>query len=126
MSWHLCDLFRRRKSKELETILHVKGKPCPEGYVLVNDLFSEPDGSREDAYVRVGVSNSSISIDYLLPGEGVEFSLAILPPLYSLGRDAGGPFIRCTRCGRKSYNPNDIREKYCGWCHMYHGTGEAG
>lgn len=27
------------------------------------------------------------------------------------------PSITCPRCGRTSYNPNDIREGYCGNCH---------
>jgi ribosomal protein L37E len=27
------------------------------------------------------------------------------------------PSITCPRCGRTSYNPNDIREGYCGHCH---------
>jgi hypothetical protein len=27
------------------------------------------------------------------------------------------PSITCPRCGRTSYNPNDIREGYCGYCH---------
>jgi chitosanase len=25
----------------------------------------------------------------------------------------------CPQCGRTSYNPNDVREGYCGWCHDY-------
>lgn len=25
--------------------------------------------------------------------------------------------ITCPVCGRTSYNPNDIREGYCGFCH---------
>lgn len=27
------------------------------------------------------------------------------------------PHITCPRCGRTSYNPNDVREGYCGNCH---------
>lgn len=27
------------------------------------------------------------------------------------------PSITCPRCGMTSYNPNDIREGYCGHCH---------
>lgn len=27
------------------------------------------------------------------------------------------PSITCPRCGMTSYNPNDIREGYCGNCH---------
>lgn len=25
----------------------------------------------------------------------------------------------CPNCGRTSYNPNDVRESYCGFCHEY-------
>jgi len=33
--------------------------------------------------------------------------------------------IRCLRCGRVSYNLNDVRERYCGACHRFHDdTGE--
>jgi ribosomal protein S27AE len=28
----------------------------------------------------------------------------------------------CPRCGRTSYNPNDVREGYCGACHDWTGT----
>jgi hypothetical protein len=27
--------------------------------------------------------------------------------------------FRCPRCGAVSYNPNDIRERYCGRCHAF-------
>jgi ribosomal protein S27AE len=25
----------------------------------------------------------------------------------------------CARCGAESFNPNDIRERYCGRCHAF-------
>jgi len=28
--------------------------------------------------------------------------------------------IRCLNCNRVSYNPNDIRERYCGYCYVFH------
>jgi hypothetical protein len=28
--------------------------------------------------------------------------------------------ITCPRCGMTSWNPNDVRERYCGNCHAYH------
>jgi hypothetical protein len=28
------------------------------------------------------------------------------------------PFV-CPRCGAKSYNLNDLRERYCGRCHVF-------
>lgn len=27
--------------------------------------------------------------------------------------------ITCPRCGRTSYNPNDVKAGYCGWCHWW-------
>jgi ribosomal protein L37E len=29
------------------------------------------------------------------------------------------PSIVCPRCGRRSYNANDIRDGYCGACHAW-------
>ncbi|MCG3177351.1 MAG: hypothetical protein MOGMAGMI_02325 [Candidatus Omnitrophica bacterium] len=40
---------------------------------------------------------------------------------FTVDKDAdGGEYIRCHRCGRASYNPNDVKFKYCGFCHVYH------
>ena len=33
---------------------------------------------------------------------------------------SGGYRIKCLKCGTTSYNPNDIREKYCGNCNSFH------
>lgn len=30
--------------------------------------------------------------------------------------------ITCPKCGRTSYNPNDIRERYCGVCGYHDGS----
>lgn len=35
----------------------------------------------------------------------------------------GGDGITCLRCGRTSYNPNDVREHYCLNCHVFHDDG---
>lgn len=29
------------------------------------------------------------------------------------------PSITCPRCRRTSYNPNDVEQRYCGFCHRY-------
>ena len=29
------------------------------------------------------------------------------------------PSFVCPRCGAESFNPNDIRERYCSRCHVY-------
>lgn len=28
--------------------------------------------------------------------------------------------IRCHTCGRVSYHPKDVDERYCGACHVFH------
>lgn len=28
--------------------------------------------------------------------------------------------IQCLVCGRVSHNPNDVAERYCGYCHVFH------
>lgn len=30
------------------------------------------------------------------------------------------PSITCPRCRWTSYNPNDVEQRYCGHCHMFH------
>ena len=31
-----------------------------------------------------------------------------------------GQAIKCLICGLISYNPNDVKYKYCGYCYFYH------
>lgn len=55
--------------------------------------------------------------------ELVDAKLRLTPdPSYQLGETpvSGEPWILCLRCNRKSYNKNDIEQKYCGNCHIYH------
>ena len=28
--------------------------------------------------------------------------------------------ITCPKCGRTSYHPEDVRQRYCGACHRFH------
>jgi hypothetical protein len=37
---------------------------------------------------------------------------------FQIAPDGGA--IQCLICGMTSYNPNDVREKYCGNCHAFH------
>jgi hypothetical protein len=40
-----------------------------------------------------------------------------------LSAPVGGPAqvgIRCLVCGLTSWNPHDVRERYCGHCHRFH------
>lgn len=34
--------------------------------------------------------------------------------------DPAGEWILCLRCGLRSYNPNDVKQRYCGHCHIFH------
>lgn len=33
---------------------------------------------------------------------------------------AAPPSITCPRCHLVSYNPSDVQERYCGFCHRFH------
>jgi ribosomal protein L37E len=37
---------------------------------------------------------------------------------YTIAPDAS--WIKCHRCGRTSYNRNDVAQRYCGFCHRFH------
>jgi hypothetical protein len=71
------------------------------------------------------------------PGDAVDYqdgphvycpvpAIAVLPPesferqgtTYTISKD--GQSITCLICGMTSYNPNDVRERYCGNCHGFH------
>lgn len=34
--------------------------------------------------------------------------------------DKAPPSIYCPRCGKRSWNPTDVRERYCGYCRAFH------
>ena len=37
----------------------------------------------------------------------------------------GVPSFTCPKCQMTSYNPNDVREGYCGYCHAWTGKGTS-
>lgn len=39
---------------------------------------------------------------------------------YTIISNGTTPAIYCNRCGRLSYSPEDIENRYCGFCHQYH------
>ncbi len=39
---------------------------------------------------------------------------------YSLVREGDRTGIRCQTCGFTSWHPEDVRQKYCGNCHVFH------
>lgn len=32
-----------------------------------------------------------------------------------------GKSITCFKCGRTSHHPHDVKEKFCGYCSVFHG-----
>lgn len=44
-------------------------------------------------------------------------------PTYAISAD--GSAILCRRCHTTSYNPNDIRERYCARCKLFHEDAQA-
>lgn len=32
----------------------------------------------------------------------------------------GGDSITCTKCRHTSWSPNDVEQRYCGFCHVFH------
>ncbi len=39
---------------------------------------------------------------------------------FELVTDRGAEGIKCFRCDRTSYHPEDVRHRYCGYCHEFH------
>lgn len=48
----------------------------------------------------------------------------VLDITYIAGWDENGDWIACSLCGLKSYNPNDVTNRYCGKCHHFHHGGK--
>lgn len=44
-------------------------------------------------------------------------------PTFEISAD--GKAITCKKCGRTSHNENDVRHKYCGHCHVFHGQADG-
>lgn len=39
---------------------------------------------------------------------------------HRFGTRHGHPFIECLVCGKVSFHPEDIKQRYCGNCHSFH------
>jgi ribosomal protein L37E len=43
------------------------------------------------------------------------------PATYEILRnEKGQESIRCRLCGRESFHPDDVKERYCAFCHVFH------
>lgn len=46
---------------------------------------------------------------------------------YTITRNHLGEYaITCHKCDRISYNKNDVENRYCGFCHVFHEDKEKG
>ena len=43
-----------------------------------------------------------------------------LGQMYSIGEAAGGRYIQCHKCGKRSFDVSDINQGYCANCHTFH------
>lgn len=39
---------------------------------------------------------------------------------FEMVEDRGSTGIKCLRCGRTSFHPQDVEHRYCGHCHEFH------
>jgi hypothetical protein len=46
--------------------------------------------------------------------------IARVTPEYVTGDDMQGRWIHCRKCLMRSYNPNDVDQRYCGRCKVFH------
>lgn len=60
-------------------------------------------------------------VDSLAPIEPFNATYKIFTVKDSQGKEQKG--IECLGCGKLSYNPNDIKYRYCGYCNRFHELG---
>jgi hypothetical protein len=92
------------------------------GWPDYNGLLTAPEVKKPATVDVAVVADQSGFADI----QGLDQQLLALfqTPLPDVGSGIRQPSFTCPRCGATSYNPNDIREKYCGSCHAW--TGKTG
>jgi hypothetical protein len=60
-------------------ITHADGKPCPAGYVLRTQFFTERDGTHEDACSTAHGVAAEFTLDELRSGESIVLTLPVMP-----------------------------------------------
>lgn len=72
--------------------------------------------------IRGAVPLSRVSREEARSGERVRWNIERTGRTQLLTYEiaADGKSIRCLRCGRTSYNPDDVQYRYCGCCHRFH------
>lgn len=70
-----------------------------------------PDWRLGQLVVAAAVQGGHTSDPFYVEDDAILAGLDALPDTES---------IECPVCERRSWNPNDIRERYCGSCHAFH------
>lgn len=91
--------------------------------LTIDDTIGQPKGEKTGYDVVCWMEKNNVwPIDgvrvHSLNPTGKARMLQVIESYYA------NPYIICPFCGMKSYNPNDIREKYCGNCHEFHNKEE--
>lgn len=68
---------------------------------------------------RVLIFRDDLTLRAAEPDELVEAMPFIMRALLALRIIKKMPTFTCPDCQRTSYNPNDVRERYCGACHKF-------
>jgi hypothetical protein len=78
----------------------------------VREVKASPEDWHNDDYRWSMVRTAAVFVltDYFLG--------KFIPRTYIEAEDGGS--ITCTRCGKTSYNTNDVAQKYCGNCKKFH------
>ena len=66
----------------------------------------------------VWAENGSVKFQEDLSGNFILLAPEEKLPSYQVSED--GESIQCLVCGLRSFNPNDVENKFCGHCHRYH------
>jgi hypothetical protein len=113
-------------------------EPAPEGRQAVRFKALAKDFSSKEAHKKCLQDTIGMVVGFLdalnhsrenyvliarliaaeIPFEHITKHEAHLHEGYSV--DLNGPSITCLKCGHTSHNPNDVRQKYCGFCKTFH------
>lgn len=78
-----------------------------------------PPGPIEDAFER-HIQRRGIGINRAEYETGRALAAALDELIGPVGRRHSLPSVMCPRCGRTSWNINDVENRYCGYCHLFH------
>ena len=122
---------------ELKTVftkaLKLTGVLCPDDLEYIFKEIIDDRGGHGDflksfaaAFIRADAENKELMMPSAL-ALVVKYGLAKYLPDAGEGArastfsiSADGKSITCQICGLTSHNLNDVREKYCGKCHVFH------